>query len=328
MWFAVLDLFSFLFSIKKRQVVGHASWASVVAAVVLPLWSKPRWISSNFDTESEATFDRNPGESLLSAQHGCGFWANVDTMTQNKPSRWINVKSIWNQSESTFSSGFHSSRCFRLSIILSLRSNFRPRSIPYIWPGRRDGQGEMKENGETPLVKHNSGDVLKLLLTMFSLFATHKLKSCSTTVGSSPGEPNCHMLDEEWRGQHVSCNVFWTEMYPPLATTKHPASHFANLTGTCMRQLPEVEMCGACRKLKDVRMWGTRMRITLIHWFFLLSFYLQLSASTPQWGHKREDGHPSPRLWCWGWWTHLMFHVSPDVKGCFIMFDTYLVKVW
>ena len=55
----------------------------------------------------------------------------------------------------------------------------------------------MKENGETPLVKHNSGDVLKLLLTMFSLFATHKLKSCSTTVGSSPGEPNCHMLDEE-----------------------------------------------------------------------------------------------------------------------------------
>lgn len=53
---------------------------------------------------------------------------------------------------------------------------FRPRSIPYIWPGRRDGQGEMQKEpsllsceaqftGIQQMFFHG----LKVLLTMFSL---------------------------------------------------------------------------------------------------------------------------------------------------------------
>lgn len=127
------------------------------------------------------------------------------------------------------------------------------------------------ERAFTP-VKHNLREFNKCFFMVWKCclqcFLWHKLKSC-TTVGSLPGEPNCHMLDEEWRGQQVSCKVFST-IYRDVSTfgnyqasiiihscfynANHSASHFANLTGTCMRQLSEMEMCGACRKLKDVRM--------------------------------------------------------------------------
>lgn len=109
-----------------------------------------------------------------------------------------------------------------------------------------------------------------LFLTFGQVAATAKVRCLQVgfpphSSNRSPGEPNCHMLDEEWRG-HVSCKVFCTRDVSTFGNYQasiiihscfcnaHRASHFANLTGTCMRQLSEMEMCGACRKLKDVRM--------------------------------------------------------------------------
>lgn len=167
---------------------------------------------------------------------------------------------------------FHGGVFYMFSMVHPLViAPFRPRSIPYIWPGRRDGQGEMQK--EPSLLWCTILGIQQFCFFMFwncclQCFLWHKLKSC-TTVGSLPGEPNCHMLDEEWRGQQVSCKVFST-IYRDVSTfgnyqasiiihscfcnANHRASHFADLTGTCMQQLSEMEMCGACRKLKDFRM--------------------------------------------------------------------------
>lgn len=100
--------------------------------------------------------------------------------------------------------------------------------------------------------------------------------------------------------------------------------------GQAISQIWQGPACNNCPKWRCVALvansrisgWGTRiMRIILIHgpWvnFVVIATYCNIVSSTfnskktpRQWGRKREDGHKSPRL------------------RCFIMFDTYLVKVW
>lgn len=178
---------------------------------------------------------------------------------------------LWtmNPYESTFSWGF--SMCFLWSILLSLR--LFDQGL-FLTSGQVAATAKVRcrKSLHSCPVKHNLREFNKCFFMVWKCclqcFLWHKLKSC-TTVGSLPGEPNCHMLDEEWRGQHVSCKVFCT-IYRDVSTfgnyqasiiihscfcnANHRASHFTDLTGTCMRQLSEMEMCGACRKLKDFRM--------------------------------------------------------------------------
>ena len=144
------------------------------------------------------------------------------------------------------------------------------------------------------------------------------------------------MLDEEWRGQHVSCKVFCT-IYRDVSTfgnyrasiiihacfcnANHRASHSQIWQGPACNNCPKWR-CVALVANSRISGWGTRiMRIILIHgpWvnFVVIATYCNIVSSTfnskktpRQWGRKREDGHKSPRL------------------RCFIMFDTYLVKVW
>lgn len=249
--------------VKKthRQVVGHASWASVVAAVALPLWSQPWFIDGrkqiseeDFDgcswchdvrffcknlylefswflygslsflyilvpstflhaSKHRSSFDQ--GQFLLSAQHGCGFWAmlndtsmvssqtiKMDLWTMNPyESLWIHVFMGVFYGPSYCHCAF-STKVYSLHLARSPR---RPR-----WDAER---------AFTP-VKHNLREFNKCFFMVWKCclqcFLWHKLKSC-TTVGSLPGEPNCHMLDEEWRGQHVSCKVFST-IYRDVST--------------------------------------------------------------------------------------------------------------
>lgn len=69
--------------VKKthRQVVGHASWASVVAAVALPLWSQP-WFIDGRKQISEEDFD------------GCSWCHDVRFFLQEFVP-WVFGVSLW-----------------------------------------------------------------------------------------------------------------------------------------------------------------------------------------------------------------------------------------